>query len=86
MAWSTAGVSFVSFVNRRGFRLLLGKTVALLQGGKFEAVDAVEDAVKLARQAVVGMEIESAAQKLVEGGVEILLGGFEVPSTIVILP
>ena len=44
---------FVGFVNRRRFRLLLGKAVALLQGGKFEAVDAVEDAVKFVRQAVV---------------------------------
>jgi hypothetical protein len=31
------------------------------------------------------LEIESAAQELVEGGIEILLGGFEVAGLIVIL-
>ena len=65
---------------------MLGKAVALLQGGEFQAVDAVQDAIEFGLQAVVGVEIESAAEQLVESGVEILFRGFEVPGAIVILP
>ena len=43
------------------------------------------NAVEFVLEAVVGLEIESAAQELVEGGVEILLGGFEVAGAIVVL-
>ena len=79
----------VGFVNRRWFGLLLSEAVALLQGGEFEAVDAVEHAVEFLFETVVsgvfGLEIESAAEKQVEGGVEILLGGFEVPGVVVVL-
>ena len=65
---------------------MLRKAVSLLLGGEFEAVDAVENAVEFALQAIVGAEIESAAEQQVEGGVEILLRGFEVAGAIVILP
>ena len=36
-------------------------------------------------QAVVGFEVESAAEELVEGGVEVLLRGFEVSGVVVVL-
>ena len=75
---------FVRFVDRRWFGLLFREAVALLQGGEFEAVDAIEKAVELALEAVVGGEIESAAEQLVESGVKTLLRGFEVPGVIVV--
>jgi hypothetical protein len=65
---------------------LLGKAIALLQGGEFEAVDAVQNAVEFGLEAVVGVEIESAAEELIKSGVEILFGGFEVTGAIVVLP
>ncbi len=76
---------FVGFVDRSGLGLLLGESVALLEGGEFEAVDAVQNAVEFVLEAVVGLEVESAAEEDVEGGVETLLGGFEVSGTIVVL-
>ena len=76
---------FVGFVDGRWFRLLLGKPIPLLQGGKFQIIDAVQNAVEFPLQPVVGAEVESAAQQLVKCGVEILLGGFEMAGMIVIL-
>ncbi len=49
------GSQLVGFVDGRGLGLLLGESVALLQGGYVEGVDAVEKAVEFALEAVVGM-------------------------------
>ena len=77
--------NFVGFVDGSGFGFLLGESVALLEGGEFESIDAVEDAVEFVLEAVIGVEIESATEELVEGGVEILLSGFEVSGGVVVL-
>ncbi len=79
------GVEVVGFVDGRGFRLLLGEAVALLQSGHFQAVGAFEDAIKFLLQAIVGAQVETAAQQLVEGGIKILFGGFEMTGAIVFL-
>ncbi len=77
---------FVGFVDWRWFGFLLGEAVALLKGKKFQAIDAIENAVQFFFQAIVGAEVEPAAQQLVEGGIEILLGGFQVSGAVVLLP
>src|SRR3984885_15117506 len=59
--------SFVGFVNWGGLGRLLGETVALLKSGQFEIVGAVENAVEFGFEAVVRLEIESAAEELIEG-------------------
>ena len=79
------GRAFVGLVDGRGLGLLLGESVSLLERGEFELVDAVEDAVEFGFEAIVGLEVESAAEELVEGGVEVGLGGFEMAVAIVVL-
>ena len=79
------GRQFIGFVDRRRLGLLLGESVALLEGGGFEAIDAVEDAVQFLLQTVVRFEVESIAQELVKGGVEIELCGFKVTRLVVVL-
>src|SRR5579862_465401 len=79
------GVEFVGFVDRSRLGLLFSESVALLQGGEFEVVDSVEQTVEFVLKPVVGFQVKSAAEKLVEGVVEILLGGFEVAILIVLL-
>jgi len=76
---------FISFVDGRGLGLLFGESITLLERGDFESVDAVEDTVEFVFEAIVAAQVESAAQKLVEGGVETLFGGFEVSGVVVIL-
>src|ERR1700723_1435907 len=67
---------FIGLVNWRGLGRLLGETVALLKSRQFEIVSAVENAVEFGFETVVRLEIESAAEELIEGGDEVLLGGF----------
>ncbi len=76
---------FVRLVDRRGLGLLLGESIALLEGGDFEVVDAVENAIEFGFEAIVRLEIEPAAEELVEGGVEVRLGGLEMAVAIVVL-
>ncbi len=77
--------SFVRFVDGRGFRLLLGEAVSLLQGLHVEAVDAFDDAIKFVFQARIGVDFQIAAQEQIEGAIKVLTGGIKMTGFVVVL-
>ena len=76
---------FVGFVDRCGLGFLLGETVSLLERGKFEAGSAVDDAIKFALEALVGVDVVRALQQKVEGVVEVQPGSGQVSGLVVSL-
>ena len=73
----------VGFVDGRGLRTLLGKSVTLLHRSHFQLVHRLDDLVELILQPLVAADIEVAGEHGIERLIEVLLGRVKMAGTIV---